>query len=301
MKKSNLRLPLLFMASFISIGIWRYLATDKIFYLFNFSYIGAAISVGMYLGEVLPRDKKGLGRMITQLMVGIYMLFFLGVLGRENMQIEGFFIYLLLGVFQAAVLHYAVAKIFGPLVFGRAWCGYACWTAMILDFLPFKIPQGKRKKGLGYLRYVHFAASLILVLTLWYITTNGTWQNGSVIEWQLFLIGNILYFALGIILAFAFKDNRAFCKYLCPIPTVQKLGSRFALLKIEIDNKSCIDCKLCEKNCPMNIQLLTYKNRGQRILSTECILCGTCINVCPKNAVQVTTKLDCGFKEELNA
>ena len=30
------------------------------------------------------------------------------------------------GVFEAATIHYAVAKIFGPLIFGRGWCGYAC-------------------------------------------------------------------------------------------------------------------------------------------------------------------------------
>ena len=50
------------------------------------------------------------------------------------MQIEGFLYYLFTGVFEAATIHYAIAKIFGPLLFGRGWCGYACWTAMVLDF-----------------------------------------------------------------------------------------------------------------------------------------------------------------------
>ena len=34
------------------------------------------------------------------------------------------------GVFEAATIHYAVAKIFGPLVFGRGWCG--CSVANVL-------------------------------------------------------------------------------------------------------------------------------------------------------------------------
>ena len=51
------------------------------------------------------------------------------------------------GVFEAATIHYAVAKIFGPLLFGRGWCGYACWTAMVLDFLPYKKPQAARKSS----------------------------------------------------------------------------------------------------------------------------------------------------------
>ncbi len=32
-----------------------------------------------------------------------------------------------------------------------------------------------------------------------------------------FIVGNILYYIVGIILAFLFKDNRAFCKYICPV------------------------------------------------------------------------------------
>ena len=79
------------------------------------------------------------------------------------MQIEGFWYYLLTGVFEAATIHYAVAKIFGPLLFGRGWCGYACWTAMVLDFLPYKQPQKPRGEKLGVLRYVMFVLSLALV------------------------------------------------------------------------------------------------------------------------------------------
>ena len=69
---------------------------------------------------------------------------YLGVISRENMQIEGFWYYLFLGVFEAATIHYAVAKIFDPLLFGRGWCGYACWTAMVRDFLPHQQPQKPR-------------------------------------------------------------------------------------------------------------------------------------------------------------
>ena len=82
------------------------------------------------------------------------MLLYLGIISCENMQIEVFWYYLFLGVFEAATIHYAVAKIFGPLLFGRGWCGYACWTAMVLDFLPYKQPKKPRKEKLGVLRYV---------------------------------------------------------------------------------------------------------------------------------------------------
>ena len=43
---------------------------------------------------------------------------------------------------------------------------------------------------------------------------------------RMFLAGNALYYIAGIALAFAFKDNRAFCKYLCPdygVPRAREL------------------------------------------------------------------------------
>lgn len=43
------------------------------------------------------------------------MLIYLGIICRENMQIEGFWYYLFLGVFEAATIYYFVAKIAGPL------------------------------------------------------------------------------------------------------------------------------------------------------------------------------------------
>ena len=128
----------------MAVTLW--LTKENFFYLLNFSYIGACLG----LGTALFTAGKRYARHFVQLAVGSYMLLYLGVISRENMQIEGFWYYLFLGVFEAATIHYAVAKIFGPLLFGRGWCGYACWTAMVLDFLPYKQSAAeatKRKAG----------------------------------------------------------------------------------------------------------------------------------------------------------
>ena len=97
------------------------------------------------------------------------------IISNENMQIEGFWYYLFTGVFEAATIHYAVAKIFGPLLFGRGWCGYACWTAMILDLLPYKTPKAPRKK-FGFVRYIAFALSFLFVASL-FVLRAGTWKR----------------------------------------------------------------------------------------------------------------------------
>lgn len=295
----NLVGPFVFLVIFWGLAIALSITSGSMFYLFNFGYIGTSVAIGIFLIQALPKKYKTWGRRTSQILVGCYMLFFLGFFNRENMQIEGFFMLLLSGVFAAATMHYVIAKIVGPLIFGRAWCSYACWTAMILDLFPFKKPENGRIRHLGLIRYVYFVLSLSLVLFIWFILKDPV-EPQSATELYWLIGGNILFYVLGILLAFKLKDNRAFCKYICPIPVFQKMTSRFSLLKIKIDSDQCIDCGKCEKVCPMDVKLLDYKNNEQRILSTECIWCSACANECPKDAINSTIGFDVGIKERIN-
>jgi polyferredoxin len=282
---NTLKMPLILLAIFLGIGIWRGIAAH-IFYLYNFGYIGLAIAVGSFLSTAAPRKHRQWGRRISQILIASYLLGFIGIAYRENMQIEGFFFYLLMGVFAGATLHYFVAKVVGTFILNRGWCGWACWTAMVLDLLPWKKPQNGRLWRWGAIRYVHFGLSLGLVLFVWFVLgKRELFAKESMAELYWLGVGNALYYAVGITLAVVLKDNRAFCKYVCPIPVLQKIGARFALWRMRIDPDKCTDCGLCEKHCPMDIKLLDYKKAGQRVLSTECILCQTCANVCPTKAI----------------
>ena len=274
MKKTGYFFPLILLVVFEAVAVTLWLTKHNLFYLFNFSYIGIALSLGIFL--FLKKVKYA--RRIVQLLVGLYMLVYLGLICRENMQIEGFWYYLFTGVFEAATIHYAVAKIFGPLLFGRGWCGYACWTAMVLDFLPYKTPKKPRKK-IGWIRYITFAASLIFVIVL-FLAKAG---NIEKIMFAAFLIGNALYYAAGIILAFALQDNRAFCKYICPVTVFLKPMSYFSLLRIKCDPDKCIQCGKCRSVCPMDVDMTD--NTRKRKNGTECILCMECVKNCPKDAL----------------
>ena len=268
--------PLLLLLLFEAVAVTLWLAKGNLFYLLNFSYIGGCLA----LGTALFTAGKRYARRFVQLAVGLYMLVYLGIISRENMQIEGFWYYLFLGSFEAATIHYAVAKIFGPLLFGRGWCGYACWTAMVLDLLPYKQPQAHRREKLGALRYVMFALSLALVSGL-FLTKAA--QLERIMFW-LFLAGNALYYAVGIALAYGLKDNRAFCKYLCPVTVFLKPMSYFSLLRVHCDESKCAHCGKCLRVCPMDVEV--NRESRKRKNGTECILCGACIRACPVKALR---------------
>ena len=266
--------PLILFMVFEAVAVTLWLTKGNLFYLFNFTYIGLSISLSVFLFI----RKSPHARRVAQLMVGLYMLVYLGLIRRENMQIEGFWYYLFTGVFEAATIHYAVAKIFGPLLFGRGWCGYACWTAMVLDFLPFKVPAQPRKK-IGWIRYVTFAVSFVFVSAL-FLAKVGHIEE--IMFWA-FIVGNVLYYAVGIALAYAFKDNRAFCKYICPITVFLKPMSYFSLMRIQCDHTKCVSCGKCKKVCPMDVDMTD--NARNRKNGTECILCMECVKNCPKKAL----------------
>ena len=272
--KKKYYIPLVLFIAFMTVAIVLWLTKDNLFYLINFSYIGTALSLGI----LLFIKKVKYARRFVQLFIGLYMLIYLGLIKHENMQIEGFWYYLFTGVFEAATIHYAVAKIFGPLLFGRGWCGYACWTAMVLDFLPYKTRKKPRPK-IGWIRYVTFSLSLIFVLSLFVLQATDLER----IMFWCFLIGNIAYYIVGIVLAFVFKDNRAFCKYICPITVFLKPMSYFSLIRVKCDTTKCIKCNKCKSVCPMDVDMTD--NSRKRVKVTECILCMECTKACPVKAL----------------
>ena len=96
---------------FVIIGLVFWRIWDLTFFIFNFTYIGfcGALAIGLMIA-----GKKN-ARIFSEFAVGLYMLVFLGLIQKENLQLEGFFYFLAIGTFQGAVIHYFVAKIGGLL------------------------------------------------------------------------------------------------------------------------------------------------------------------------------------------
>lgn len=328
-KFRKFKLLIFILTFFYSIAVSLYLTTGSQFYLMNFFIIGSCVGLGVGLWPVFQRKKKYIARLISQISVGGYMFFGLGCgliyilfghMTPENMQIEGFLLWLFSGMFAAGVLHYMIAKIIGPFFFNRIWCGWTCWTASVLDLLPWKKSPGRRSKKLELLRYIHFFSSLLLIGVIYFVFNHTLDDNAGSVrlnekallhfreyskvvqipEFWWFIIGNTFYYLTGIIMAAILKDNRAFCKYFCPIVVLFKIGARFSILKVKEVNRGCNNCLVCEKNCPMDIKITEYIRNDQRVSSTECIVCQTCISTCPKNVLGLSYGIDRSKGEFLN-
>lgn len=262
---------------------------------FYYGYVVASAALGLALYAALREFDQPLRRRLVILLLGSS-LFGAAAL-RDPLaalfQIEGLFFDLFAGVLFAAVIHYLIAKLLGPLIFGRVWCGWACWTAALLDQLPYKRSPGRLTPGWGQLRYAHLGLSLGLVAALWLGLGYRPGHGGApALAW--FLAGNALYDLLGVGLALALKDNRAFCKYACPVAVVLKLGAPYSLLKVRGSAERCCANGVCEKVCPMDIRITDYVQRGDRVSASECILCQACIAVCPEQALSLSFGLDGG-------
>jgi polyferredoxin len=256
-------------------------------FLVIFSWVGFSISIGAFLRIKLKGLKKLIGRKITLLMILPCLLLFVPIINNENFQLEGVVLIILVGFFSKGFIHYAVAKIFGPLIWRRGFCGYACWTAAVLEWLPIKNKNKDVPRSYRNIRYIALSFSLMLPIIMIFSLSFNPWAdyiNKQEMKWM--FISNGLYYLIAIPLAFILSDKRAFCKYVCPVSLVMIPSSKIGLLKIKPNvNNDCIECKACNKICPMGVNAMNYMKQNSAITDSECILCNDCGVVCPTKKI----------------
>ncbi len=263
---------------YLTVGWWGFLII--------FPWIGFAVSVGTYLNIFLEGKKKLLGRKVSILMIFPCLFIFVPVVNNENFQLEGVALIVMVGYLNKGFIHYLIAKIFGPLIWGRGFCGWACWTGAVLDWLPIRGEKKVLDKKYRKLRYLVLLISITLPAYLVFALNYDVYNNyiyKKELLWM--MVGNVVYYMTAIPLAFILKDKRAFCKYLCPVALIMKPGTRIRLVKPKSNKKICIECGKCNACCPMDIDVMGRISKQKSIVDTECIQCMDCRAVCPQNAI----------------
>lgn len=185
------------------------------------------------------------------------------------------------------------------LIFRRSFCGYICPLGALQELfgkVGAVIFRGGRPtlprvvdRPARYLKYV-----VLVVFAVW------SWQAASLVirpydpwvAWMHLTSPELLtefwvgLVVLGVSIAGSVVYDRFFCKYLCPMGGFLSAISRFSVFKVRRNVDTCIDCKACDKACPVNITV----SEATVVNDAECIDCAECVNVCPvKETLAVST------------
>ena len=119
----------------------------------------------------------------------------------------------------------------------------------------------------------------------------GLWEKYDIVfQGTLAIVVALGYFMLITILAWRY--GRLYCQTICPVGTMLGTISRFSLLRLNIDDKKCVGCGLCERHCRSSC--VDVKNH--RIDNSRCVLCMECLADCPVKAISyshaVTTQTE---------
>jgi polyferredoxin len=193
-------------------------------------------------------------------------------------------------VHQAAFILMGIGFLLA-ILFGPVFCGWVCPIGSLQEWIG---KLGKRlfkkrfngflpasvDRWLRYLRYVVLAwvmymtaATGMLVFEAYdpYFTLFNLWSSEIAVS-------GIAILAATLVLSLFVE--RPFCKYGCPYGAVQGVFNLFRIFSITRNKPTCIDCKACDKACPMNIKVSAIDGR---VRNHQCITCMECTSekACP--------------------
>jgi polyferredoxin len=147
----------------------------------------------------------------------------------------------------------AVAFFVLPLIFavfvGRVFCAGVCPHGAIQDLVllkPVKLP-GWLEQGLSVLPFIYLGAGVLFAAT------------GSAFifcQYDPFvpifrMSGRTLMVVSGaVLLLLGTVVGRPYCRFLCPMGALLKLGAIVAKLRVRVTPDYCTQCRLCEASCP---------------------------------------------------
>jgi len=172
------------------------------------------------------------------------------------------------------------------LLIGNFFCGWMCPYGVAQEFfgaIGNKIFKKKYKMPQGIQKYLQFSRYIIMVLTVLGI---GMIFFESINSYKVFMttsesFSNVII-SISLIIMVSFLSismlfERPFCNYLCIEATKYGIASLTRIFTIKRNEASCINCKKCNKACPMNISISDKVG----IRNAQCINCFECISTCP--------------------
>lgn len=172
------------------------------------------------------------------------------------------------------------------LLAGNFFCGWLCPYGAAQEFfgaLGERIFKRKYRMPQGIQKYLQYSRYILAILAL---TGLGTIFLGDANSYKVFMSAgtdlSTIVISASMVLMITFLlismlFERPFCNYLCIEATKYGIASFTRIFTIKRRKSSCVNCKRCNKVCPMNITISSLDS----IRSAQCINCFRCITACP--------------------
>lgn len=167
----------------------------------------------------------------------------------------------------------------GGIFQGRYVCGNLCPRGGFFDRLVSMasrgapIPKAFRNNTFRW---------TILIVMMGFMIYRISLNPGDIYHWgRVFWLMCVITTGIGLVIGIPIHQ-RTWCAF-CPMGTMQSiLGGKKKQLRIDKD--LCVECRRCEKVCPINLPIVSHKDSGV-VNEPDCLKCSECIAVCPKNAL----------------
>lgn len=174
---------------------------------------------------------------------------------------------------------------------GRVFCSWICPVTFILELFDRlrKLVSRKKflrnrllvaKKVLWFTLLAELLVSMILGAPLFVFLSPPGLVGREIMMLVFFKTLALEGALLLIIVVLELLTRRFFCRSFCPLGALLACIGQKRKLRVEVENKACVDCGLCRKSCPMGLS--PHLGEG---LSAYCWNCGECLDNCKTDAL----------------
>lgn len=171
------------------------------------------------------------------------------------------------------------------LLVGVLFCGWICPLGTLQDWayklgrklkLPlFRMPYKVQR----YLQLSRYILYFLLTLGVTFTVLQGTKNLSALMKGKEIALASLIVLIIFVLAGLFF--NRPFCNYICTGGARRGLWSVIRIIGIRRDTSRCINCKLCSKSCPMNIDVANT----DFVRHPNCIGCMSCLSACPRKCI----------------